>query len=755
MPRPRLLVPPGRLWAAVLAGAVLMIGGLFAAGQVQSSGGVTVEAVRFRGASGAEMRALLFRPPGASPERPAPGVLAVHGYLNSAEMQSNFAIEFARRGYVVLAPDQRGHGGSTPATFADGFGGPDALAYLRSLPFVDRTNIGLEGHSMGGWAVQAAARARPDGYRAMVLEGSSVGPPFAPPGDPRFPRNLMVVFATHDEFGGFMWGPEAPTATGATEKARALFGTKDPVVAGRLYGDIAAGSARILETPAITHPWAHQSRAAIGHALDWFGRTLDGGRTLAPRDQIWPWKEAAGAVAWIGVALLLVGLLVALGRRAPFAPGPAPEAFAGDGISPRARRLGLVLAAAVPVLSYLPLMALAERLGQNGLFRQTFTNQLAVWALANSLLALALARLTRQPGPLRLGRPLRTLALAAAVAAGLYLPIALGDRLWHVSPQLWILIWRPLSPDRARDFVLYLPAFLLFMLVTLRTLDGLTPLARGRAAGAFARASAVLAGPFALFLAVQYGALWATGALASPAEGLRVIMAILFVPPHAAVRGARRRQPARPGDGRPGGGAQRDLCSPGSSPPPSPSASADPPRRRHGDQAMPPWKPFRWAGAAAALAGLGAVSAPAAEPPGLRFAFEEIVTLGAEIPVGLTARGRRNIIPITGGTFSGPGLSGTVVPGGWDWQLWRADGCLELRADYMLRTDDGAIINVVNTGTACPGPDGRLGPIRTQPVFEPPLGPYAWLGQAAFVGYLEETRVGQTRAVRIRFYRVE
>jgi len=65
-------------------------------------------------------------------------------------------------------------------------------------------------------------------------------------------------------------------------------------------------------------------------------------------------------------------------------------------------------------------------------------------------------------------------------------------------------------------------------------------------------------------------------------------------------------------------------------------------------------------------------SAPAlsqAEPPAprLEFAFEEIVTLGQSIPVGETPLGRRNMIPITGGTFSGPGIEGTIIAGGWDW----------------------------------------------------------------------------------------
>ncbi|MEJ2409936.1 MAG: alpha/beta fold hydrolase [Novosphingobium sp.] len=175
-----------------LAALLAAIAGMFVASTIQASNGVTVSEVHFRGSSGARMRGLLFRPQGATREKPAPAILAVHGYLNSAEMQGNFATEYARRGYVVLAPDQRGHGGSAPVTFADGFGGPDALAYLRSLPFVDRGNIGLEGHSMGGWAVLSAAKAYPDGYRSLILEGSSVGAPFAPEGTRAFPKNLLV-----------------------------------------------------------------------------------------------------------------------------------------------------------------------------------------------------------------------------------------------------------------------------------------------------------------------------------------------------------------------------------------------------------------------------------------------------------------------------------------------------------------------------------------------------------------------------------
>ena len=158
-------------------------------------------------------------------------------------------------------------------------------------------------------------------------------------------------------------------------------------------------------------------------------------------------------------------------------------------------------------------------------------------------------------------------------------------------------------------------------------------------------------------------------------------------------------------------------------------------------------------GLAAALASAPAASQDEPPPPRLEFAFEEIVTLGQAIPVGETPLGRRNIIPITGGTFAGPGIQGTIIAGGWDWQLTRSDGCTEIEADYMIRTDDGVVINVINVGALCPPEPGRTGPAVTQPRFEAPKGKYEWLNRSAFVGTLGAAPPGSGPAVRIRFYK--
>jgi hypothetical protein len=74
------------------------------------------------------------------------------------------------------------------------------------------------------------------------------------------------------------------------------------------------------------------------------------------------------------------------------------------------------------------------------------------------------------------------------------------------------------------------------------------------------------------------------------------------------------------------------------------------------------------------------------------------ISLAKPQELGETPLGRRRIIGITGGRFSGAKLSGRVLPGGADWQVIRADGVADLDARYTLETDDGALIYVRNRG---------------------------------------------------------
>jgi pimeloyl-ACP methyl ester carboxylesterase len=530
----------GRRWSLAIVGAVLILGGGLLAYMTQTSGGIRIEDVRFKGAKGNTMSALLYVPPNASAQKPAPGILAVHGYINSRETQDGFAIEFARRGYVVLALDETGHGYSDPPAFANGFGGPDGLAYLRGLDVVDKSNIGLEGHSMGGWTVLAAAAAMPNDYKSMVLEGSSTGKPFAADGTTSWPRNVALVFAQYEEFANLMWGVDRARDVSQSPKLWAMFGTNGPVEPGKVYGDISQGSARVLYTPAITHPAEHISHEAIGYSLDWFAKTLQGGTPRPVDDQIWLRKEIGTLVALIGFVALLLGVFDALLEAPVFSHLKLPAI--ADGTMPvhAAAKGGrwtaaLLLSAFIPALTYYPAFALAGTFVKPSAYLpQGITNQIVVWALINALIALGLMTFAPKRAS-RAGIVGQSILIAAATIIVGYAALWLADILFKIDFRFWIIALKLMSAKQFLIFLIYLIPFTAFFVVALHVLHrNFSTVGADRHRLYFTNILALTAG-FVVLLVLQYGSLWLSGKLFNPLPDpgfvpLSTIVAIQFVP---------------------------------------------------------------------------------------------------------------------------------------------------------------------------------------------------------------------------------
>src|SRR5204863_8047769 len=93
-----------------------------------------------------------------------------------------------------------------------------------------------------------------------------------------------------------------------------------------------------------------------------------------------------------------------------------------------------------------------------------------------------------------------------------------------------------------------------------------------------------------------------------------------------------------------------------------------------------------------------------------------LMTLQVVVPspqkLGQVPHGTRVIAPIPSGTFEGPRLRGTVLPGGGDWTLLRSDGVLELDLRITLQTGDGALIHMTSFGL-------RHGPAAGPPALSP------------------------------------
>ena len=101
-------------------------------------------------------------------------------------------------------------------------------------------------------------------------------------------------------------------------------------------------------------------------------------------------------------------------------------------------------------------------------------------------------------------------------------------------------------------------------------------------------------------------------------------------------------------------------------------------------------------------------------------------TVGKASMVGAGPGGTRVIVPVTGGTFEGPKMKGTIVENsGGDWVVARADGSMKLDVRITLLTDDGALIYMSYSGFRTT--KGETASLRTAPYFETGDERYAWL----------------------------
>jgi hypothetical protein len=148
--------------------------------------------------------------------------------------------------------------------------------------------------------------------------------------------------------------------------------------------------------------------------------------------------------------------------------------------------------------------------------------------------------------------------------------------------------------------------------------------------------------------------------------------------------------------------------------------------------------------------------------PRLELIFAANVSVGPPLDCGDVGKGKRRIVPITGGEFSGPKIRGKVLPGGADWQILRGDGVSELEARYTLQTDDGALINVRNLALRH-GPSEVMAALAAGRVVEPGsyyfrgatffetgAARYRWITQCIVVCSGEREPAG----VKLKFYKV-
>lgn len=497
------------LWLVPLVVSMLILILSYFAGQVHRSfKDVTIRDIQYVNVEGALQRGLLYIPKTATKENPAPAIVSCHGNNNTAEMQDIHAVELSRRGYVVLAVDGYRQGLSTQAldeASAIGDGAFAALQYIGTLPFVDKSNIGMVGHSKGSLGLVLASQAAYTIHQAdpsvivpraiiptgVLMLGMDDTTPFL-----TAPINMCVFHAEHDEFLGNIY----PTLKGKDYNTlpimKSVFGFDRPEY-GALYaagssapldraGAVAAGAdgnLRSLISVDTTHPGLHFSTAVEEKVIEFFDITLRNGmETIPPQNQIWYWKQILTGIALV----LFVFSVIPFGRlflELPFFQAiiaPEPESF-----SVVSGKKDLIRYSLLAILSLIPAPALyllcMNKWGAfvNPLFPLEQVNGFLVLNLVIGGCLLILFGLYYQfiykkngasqkdlTACLAPEKIWRSFLLAISMFAVCLAFIRIVDIFFKVDFRFWILSFCRMTPAKWAIYLRYVPSYFFFFAVT-------------------------------------------------------------------------------------------------------------------------------------------------------------------------------------------------------------------------------------------------------------------------------------------------
>ncbi|MFX1274122.1 MAG: alpha/beta hydrolase, partial [Promethearchaeota archaeon] len=300
-------------------------------------GTIDVQIINFAGLDNENLVGKVYRPITATSINKAPGILAIHGFNNDKDVYRPSAIELARAGFVVFCIDQNGHGLSD-GSFSENWDNPGNSSYLAAwnylhdkLDYVDNTNLGIMGHSMGALEIyyylcllSGSYGITPiafDGCNAMVLE--TFGPSYWP-----YLNNLVVfknvlhIWAEKEEFqleSNTTLPDWIAEGLGTIDANYNLSGTANFDTTYNLTaGGWADGSMRRHALIPTTHPGLTANTKAISEKVAWFLQALQGKSEAEawaianPSGQIWIYSEAFGLLAtlFLIMSILPFGVLL-------------------------------------------------------------------------------------------------------------------------------------------------------------------------------------------------------------------------------------------------------------------------------------------------------------------------------------------------------------------------------------------------------------------------------------------------------------
>ena len=486
-----------KFWV-VIALVICLVSMIFSSAIQNSFGQVTVEELRLVDRSGYAVSALLYRPKTATAETPAPCIITIEGWYNNKEMQDLYSVEYARRGYVVLAVDMHSHGDSE-STDADNLYtsavGVDAAVELAgSLPYVDNSRIGLTGHSSGGAACNMAVAI--DNERetplisAILFQASTWVDDTGVDHSADFgTRDVGIIADLYDEF--FFWTEDEngntvpPKDFATTDDAKNFvnfnFGAEGvaDVVAGQYYTN--GDAFRVIYQPNCTHPQVHFSSECVGYGVSFFEDALGAPNPIAPSNQVWQIKTVFNFVGLVGIVMFLVSFVIAMLSTTYFSILKESEIAQPVVVSDSGGKawfwISLVLCAIFSGGSYMWVIGNIYS-KTTTVFPQTGPLTMGLWSLLSGIFALIILVIyyftygkkhgfspAERGVTISLKKLWRTIILAVLAISLALLVLFFADYFFQTDFRLWVLTLKAFNADKVLIALRYLPFFLAFYVI--------------------------------------------------------------------------------------------------------------------------------------------------------------------------------------------------------------------------------------------------------------------------------------------------
>lgn len=521
-------------------------------------GKVHVEELRLVDSSGYAVSTQLYRPDTATAEDKAPCIITVEGWYNNKEMQDLYSVEYARRGYVVLAVDMHGHGDSESTDaedlYSSAVGVDAAVAFAGTLPYVDTSRIGVTGHSSGGASCNMLVaidneREQPLISAVLFQAATWVDDLGNDHSDDFGDRDVGIIADKYDEF--FFW---TEGENGETVAPRDFLSTNDAknfvnfnqgadgvdgdVVPGQYYEN--GDAFRVIYQPDCTHPQVHFSGECVGYGIGFFQDALGAPNPLPASDQVWQVKTAFNFIGLVGIVLFLVSFVLVMLEVPFFASLKEKELvqpMSVDGGGKLWFWISLVCCAIVSGVSYM--WAIQNVYSKTTVaFPQTGPLTMGVWCVLSGVFALILLIIyaftygkshgfsaAARGITMSWGKLLRTILLALLAVTLAFLILFFADYFFKTDFRLWVLTLKAFDADKVLIALRYLPLYLIYYIINSVAVNCFNYNTIGGKKGF---GNILILAVFNIlgalgFLAIQYGTFFSTGLLKWYAtEGLRI-----------------------------------------------------------------------------------------------------------------------------------------------------------------------------------------------------------------------------------------